>query len=214
MRDANLVAQVSLVCRSYEQYETGAPNVDARIAGLEKLVSVNKRVMVRIQPYHPAMKEEVLALLPRYADIGIHGVIVEGMKYKISKPGLIKVAGDFVFPSTILKSHFQQMKDACHALGLSFYSGENRLRGMGDNPCCCGCADLPGFRVNTANLNHLSEGITYTDKQRQIGTAEPFRVIDQRTAFGWALQQKSYADLMDIASKSIPNLKAMGILPE
>ena len=81
--------------------------------------------------------------IPRIAEAGAYGVIVEGMKFFKAKPGMTKIGGDFCYPLPRLRHDFEAIKAECHRYGLKFYSGENRLRAMGDSMTCCGIDVCP-----------------------------------------------------------------------
>ena len=80
------------------------------------------------------------------------------MKFASKRPGLVKVAGDYTYPKALIEGDILKLKQRAHVLGLALYSGENRTRELGDSLCCCGVSDLPGFKVNEYNLNHLLHG--------------------------------------------------------
>ena len=112
--------------------EKGAPTFKERLEMIKVIKKVTgKRIIVRVQPYILDVKDDVLKAIEIYSDIGVHGIILEGMKYKKTVPGFIKVAGDFCYPSDVLLKHFQTIKDKAHSFGLKFYCGENRLRNVG-----------------------------------------------------------------------------------
>lgn len=121
------------------------------------------------------------------------------MKYISKKPGTIKLQGDFVYPVKTLRSHFEIFKDKLHKLGMKFYSGENRLRAMGDSLCCCGIDGL-GWRPNTANLNHRiydKEAYVFTETMRKEGTSTFLKAISQDTLNSMFCRKSSFADIME-----------------
>ena len=162
------------------------------------LAKKSKRVVVRCQPYIPDIFEDVKSNVKRFADAGTHGVIFEGMKFVKSKPGLVKVAGDNVFPYKRLKHDFERLKQECNKHGLKFYSGENRLRWMGDSLTCCGCAGLDGFKANTFNLSHIVNGDiaepSQAMKERDSGAC--FHSIYQTEGLFRFIKGKSFVEMM------------------
>lgn len=158
IRAGNIVMQVSAVCDKYDALEPGAPPFAERLEMIRTLSRNAKRVIVRTQPYICDVFEDVKANLAKYAEAGAYGVIFEGMKFNRKKPGTVKVGGDFVIPIRHLRADFERLRDECHRCGLAFYSGENRLRTMGDSMTCCGIDGLEGFRPNTYNLAHILNG--------------------------------------------------------
>ena len=149
-----------MVSPQFDKIETGCPSFAERLEIIKKITPRVKRIIVRIQPYMTEVKNDVLEVLPYYAQCGVYGIILEGMKFKAKKQGLIKLAGDYVYPYQLLKSHFIEIRERAHALGLKFYAGENRLRETGDSLTCCGIDGMEGFIPNTFNLNHLLNGDT------------------------------------------------------
>jgi hypothetical protein len=115
-----------------------------------------------------------------------------------------------VFPVERLRSEWRELRQAAHDHGLRFYSGENRLRYMGDSATCCGVGDLPDWRVNKANMNYLPE-IIYTDRQKEQGTALPFKSFAQDASSSHTLAKMSYEDAMTIAKDTRTNRLAMGL---
>ena len=86
--------------------------------------------------------------------------MTEGMKFAKAKPGMIRIGGDSCYPRAVLERDFLQIKQETHRHGLRFFSGENRLRAMGDDMCCCGIDGLPGFKGNDYNLCMILNGKT------------------------------------------------------
>lgn len=203
LKDGKCVVQVSMICQKYDVLEPGAPSYETRLKMCEAFAHAGKRVIDRIQPFMPEVLGDVLANIPRLAASGVHGVVVEGMKFFSKKNGLIKYRGDYCYPEPILKDCFRQIKSACHNAGMRFYSGENRLRTMGDSLCCCGIDGLEGFRGNDFNLMHLNAGenVMPTERMRQVGTAECFRPIQQETWYGPFLDANSFFTVMMLQHK-------------
>ncbi|OHB52625.1 MAG: hypothetical protein A2Y12_03655 [Planctomycetes bacterium GWF2_42_9] len=159
IKQCNCAAQVSMVCKSAEMFEHYAPSFDDRVNIARALAPNVRRLIIRIQPYLPQYKREVLDLLSLYKEIGAYGVTIEGLKiFKRSGPLTVRIGADFCLPAEILKRDFVEIRRECHRLGLKFYSAENRLRYMGESLCCCGVEGIDGWAVNTANLNHIYFG--------------------------------------------------------
>lgn len=198
LRKCNAVVQVSMVCSSYDRMEPGAPTFEERLGMVRTLSRNCKRVIARAQPYIINVHDEFVSNLPRIAEAGAHGVTVEGMKFKRSKPGLVKVGGDWCYPSDLLESRYGKIRDAAHAAGLAFYCAENRLRPMGDAMACCGCGDLDGFKGNPYNVVTMQAGIDVepTDAMREVGTAMCFKAMHQDTASNYMLKKESFASQM------------------
>lgn len=196
LKDCNCAVQISMVGSSYDKLEPGAPTFERRLEMLRAVSPICKRAIVRIQPYFHEVLNEVIENMPRYAEAGAYGVIVEGMKFITAKPGLVKVAGDFVYPVQTLKGDFEKIKGCAHENGLVFLCGENRLRQMGDSLTCCGVEGLEGFAPNKYNLAHLLNGDKQkpTKKMLEKGTAYCFKACEQDVFSSADLKQSSFAE--------------------
>lgn len=196
IKECDCVVQFSACCDKYDNIEKGASTFRQRLEAAS-IISKYKRVNIRIQPYVTSVFFDVLKNIKLFAEAGVHGVILEGMKHAKKKAGLVKVAGDFVYPYRVLVKHFNEIKRVCHENGLVFYCGENRLRSMSDNLCCCGVEGL-GWEVNTANLNHyVFEGdIRFREKMQEGGTAKAFQSLDQTAVGSRRIKDMSFAERM------------------
>ena len=191
----NCVVQISVVCASYDKMETGAPSFEERLHMASVLSKKVKRVIVRIQPYMHEVFDEVYNNLERFKKAGVYGVIVEGMKFKKMKPGLVKVNGDYTYPYQLIKADFLKLREKAHSLGLKIYSGENRTRIYGDSLTCCGIDGLEGFIPNKFNLNHLCNGDKQepTEKMKEENTGLAFKTLSMDTPNTRRLGKNSFA---------------------
>lgn len=198
LEKCNVVMQISMLCSKYDELEPGAPTFEERLEMVRILSKKVKRVIVRAQPYLHDVFNDLMQNIPRIAEAGAHGIIFEGMKFVKKKPGLVKCAGDYVQKKNVLRADFEKLREECHKYGLAFYSGENRLRQMGDSLTCCGIADLDGFVPNTFNLNHLMNGDKSEPrgKMLEVGTAGPFRSCNQTSSFGRMIKKMSFFKAM------------------
>lgn len=204
LKECNCVVQISLLSPRYDAIEKGAPSFSERLDIIRKVVPHVKRVIVRAQPYTTEILNDILRQIPIYADAGVFGLTVEGMKYKRKVPGLVKVAGDYCYPVGILRKHFDVIKATCHRYGLRFYSAENRLRKLGDSLCCCGIDGLDGFVPNTYNLNHYlydREHFTPTPKMSESGSSSCLKAICQNTISVSAFKNHGLTYFMEAMSK-------------
>lgn len=178
----NIVVQISMACSKYDKLETGCPPFEERLRMASLVAQKAKRVIVRVQPYMPEIFEDVMKNIPRFKQAGVYGIVVEGMKFVRKKAGMVKVGGDFVYPYEVLERDFRAIKSECHKHGLKFYSGENRLRKMGDSMTCCGIDGLEGFRGNSYNLCHLMNGevVEPTEKMKEAKTGNCFKSFNQK----------------------------------
>lgn len=198
LKEANCVMQISMVCDKYDSLEPGAPPYRERARFVNELAKAGKRVNIRVQPYITDVFEDVKRNIPMLANAGAYGMIFEGMKFVKKKPGLVKAGGDWVHPVHLLQRDFTVFREECHSNGMKFYSGENRLRAMGDSLTCCGVDGLPGFESNAHNLNHLINGDSQRPSaaQAHIGTAKCFKAIFQTTLAEEWLCGQSFSSVM------------------
>lgn len=199
LKECNCVVQFSAVNSKYDRLEPGAATYEERIKAAEKIAKIC-RVNLRIQPYHPGLFKDIIKAIPRYAEIGVHGVTLEAMKYtRANVPGLVSKGPDLCYPVEILLPQYESIKRACHKYGLKFYCGENRLRALSDELCCCGIEGM-GWRENKANLNHFlfdRDNFLYTGKMKEVGTAEPWKAKHQTTIGMKLINGSSYASMME-----------------
>lgn len=215
LAQCNCVLQISMVCSKYDRLERGTPSYEERLAILKTVSARVQRTIVRIQPYMPEVFHDVMKNIPRIAEAGAYGVIVEGMKFFKAKPGMTKIGGDFCYPLPRLRHDFEAIKAECHRYGLKFYSGENRLRAMGDSMTCCGIDGLHGFRPNEYNLCMLMNGKNPepTGKMKQVGTGGPFKTLNQSAGSGRKIAKQSFYGLMqeELAKKTEYHKKVFGL---
>lgn len=183
LAECNCVVQISMACSKYDRLEIGAPTYEERVEMSRKLNEAGvKRIIARIQPYLCECFADIKATFPRLKEAGVYGVTLEGMKFKRSKPGLVKVGGDWCYPVSRLELDYARLKKAAHEAGLAFFCAENRLRPMGDSTACCGCAGLEGFegnRFNVVNINN-GEDVKPNPAMLERGTGSPISGIHQK----------------------------------
>lgn len=199
LKHCNSVVQFSACSSRFDRIEKGASSFEERLRAAEKIAKFT-RVNIRVQPYIPSIFKDILSIIPRLANIGVYGLIIEGMKYTKGPDNvpLVRVAGDFCYPVSMLLPQFRAIRDVCHKAGLRFYCGENRLRVMGDSLCCCGVEGL-GWKTNTANLNHLlfqPDTVFFSSAMEREGTCGVFGAIHQTTLFSKNSKHLSFKDQM------------------
>lgn len=194
----NCVVQISMACTGYDKLEQGAPTFGERVEMVRKLSPVVKRVIARIQPFIPTMGREIVASLSDIADAGAFGVTVEGIKFKRKKPGTVRVGGDWCYQDDTLESWYLKIREECRRLGLAFYCAENRLRSLGDGACCCGVADIPGFRPNGFNCVSVAagSGCKPTKTMLETGTGGCFQSLFQTSQGSERVRRSSFAEMM------------------
>lgn len=194
IKQCNCVVQISLVCPEFDIIEQGAPRFAERLEIVKK-ISPHKRVNIRIQPYMIEYHDSIMNSLEKFAESGAYGVIVEGIKFEKAKKGLVRVGGDLVYPIGALKPKLAQIKDKAHKLGMKFYSGENRLRRMGDDLCCCGIDGLKGFKGNSFNINHIINGGEFKiTPAMEKATSTPLKSVHQQAGVSARLESMTFKD--------------------
>lgn len=198
LKRCNAVVQISAACQLYDRIERGAPPFAERMKMAEKIAPHVRRVIIRIQPYMIEAHNEIMKSLDIMQQSGVYGIIVEGLKQTKAHSGLVKVGSDWCYRKDELEMRFRAIKEKAHSLGMAFFSGENRLRSMGDDLCCCGIAGLPGFKGTRFNLMHFLNGdiSNPTEAMKKVGTAHFYKAIDQ-TSTGWKIVESySFAEIM------------------
>lgn len=211
IKQCNCVVQFSALSSRYDIWERGASSFDDRIKAAEKIAK-HKRVIIRCQPYVVELFEDIKENLKLFANIGVYGVVFESMKAQKKFPKMIKLGNDCVYPIRLIKKHLSVFKKICHDNGMKFYAGENRLRYMSDDLCCCGIDGL-GWKPNTANLNHYlfdKDNYVFTDSMKKK-YCDAFSSISQCSVVSSA-KQLTYEDMMNICSKTKSTLKPL--IPE
>lgn len=215
LAQCNCVVQISMVCSKYDKLERGCPSYEERLAILKTVSARVQRTIVRIQPYMPEVFKDVMENIPRIAEAGAYGLVVEGMKFFKGKPGMVRVGGDYCYPKDRLRRDFEAIRAECHRNGLKFYAGENRLRAMGDSMTCCGVDGLPGFKPNEYNLCMLMNGKNPepTEHMKEVGTGGPFKTLNQSAGSGRRIAKQSFYGLMqeELAKKLDYHKKVFGL---
>ena len=211
LKDCNCAVQFSAIGSSYDDFEKGASTFLERVVAMKKISEIGIRVIVRAQPMLAKMENELTENLKLFKEAGVHGLIIEFMKYKYKAVGTLKVRGDNVYPLEIIKPVFDRVKKQANALGIKVYAGENRLRQYGDSLNCCGVGDL--WKTHEANLNHL----LFDDKKVELkelhnnilsgGSSQPNQwSLGQSTKGLELLKTLNYKKLLNMAMQSKSSL--------
>lgn len=198
LRRCNAVVQVSAACPRYDRIERGAPPFLERMRMVQSVAPHVRRVIIRIQPYMIEAHTEIVKSLEAMKQSGAYGVIVEGIKLAKGHPGFVRVGGDYCYPLDQLKPRVEEIREKAHALGLAFFCGENRLRTMGDDMCCCGISGLKDFKGTRYNLAHLYNGdmSAPTPAMLKTGSTECFKAAFQSTCGSRMCNSNSFAQIM------------------
>lgn len=200
----NCVVQFSGISPQYDKIETGASTFAERIEAARKLTKAGLRVNIRMQPYTTQVLDDIMNEIPMLADAGIYGIILEGIKYFKKVPGFIAIGGDFVYPRERLLNDFIKIKDKAHEYGLKFYSGENRLRRLGDSFNCCGSDGMPGWKTNKTNVMQALFGYEaeYSEAMKKPGSSMCFKSGFMQDSLGGKVMEKmTFEEAMELVNK-------------
>ena len=195
LKECDCVVQISMTSPKLDRFEEGAPTFEERLKMIEKIRPNCRRLIVRMQPYIIEARQDVLDELPVLKDLGVHGVILEGMRFYKKAKGLEKVGSNYLYPLKILASDFTKIWEKAHEVGLKFYCGEPDLRFMSDDLCCCGVGDI--YRTNKVTTERMYQGLPleFTEKQQEVGTALCFRAFRMNTKWGELCKKSSYKEM-------------------
>ena len=197
LSECDVVFQISMACDKYDKLEPGAPTYQERLQAAKILSQHVTRLIVRVQPFFTDSFKEILAEIPHYAECGVYGIICEGYSTAKKQKGLIK-DGKYCFPIETLVPMFKRLKEECHKYGLRFFSGEDRIRFIGDSLTCCGTEGLDTFKPNKFNIEHLAHdtNIQPTAAMQVTDTYQPFKCIGQTQVWAMKCKDKSFEQLM------------------
>lgn len=186
-----------MACPSYDRVEPGAPTYQERLKAAEAIAKHVKRLNVRVQPYFVDKRDEIIAQFPNWANAGVYGAVFEGYSSGKRQKGLIK-DGKYCFPLDILVPHFKLIRKECHKYGLRFFSGEERVRYLGDDLTCCGTVGLDGFKPNTFNVEHLAHDVfvSPTEAMKDKTTYPAMRDWKRTADFRKQIKDKSFEELV------------------
>lgn len=195
------VVQMSVGCSKYDKYEPYAPTYEEKMECAKEVSSHVTRLILRIQPFFAELFDDIMQEIPRYAKSGAYGIIVEGYSTRMKRKSTSMMQWNgrrFDYHESILAPMYKQIRDKCHEYGLRFFSGEDRLRFLGDSLTCCGTEGLPDFVPNKYNIEHLAHdsGIEPTDTMKRNDTFRPFRSIRQSSEWEKIIHDKSFEYLM------------------
>lgn len=201
--NCNCVLQVSLCSPRYAIYEH-SPSFEDRLRMISKLAKVLKRVIVRIQPYIPHIKDDVISQIPVYRDIGVYGITIEGYCVSGSNRAFEGMEAlpnrlgptRYVYDSNWLACHFSQIKDVCHAYGMAFLSAQDDLRDMGDYKDCCIGEPIKDFEGNKFNVNY--KPIAFPDIMQEPYTGYVFSHLSRDYDFRQICKTSSYKDVIEV----------------
>lgn len=197
LSECNVVFQISMACDKYDKLEPGAPTYQERLKAAKILSEHVTRLIIRVQPFFADKFKDILKEIPNYAKCGAYGIVCEGYSTAKKQKGLVK-DGKYCFPIETLVPMFKQIKEECHKHNLRFFSGEDRIRFVGDNLTCCGTEGLETFKPNKFNIEHLAHDtdITATKAMQGSDTYQPFKCIGQTQAWAMKCKDKSFEQLM------------------
>jgi len=171
-KECNLAVQISLITldeRLRKRLEPYSPSVNKRLQLIELLASNGIWVAVRLQPMiiDTAIERDAPKLIRRVAECGAQHLIVEGYKPSVTNKaalravgeatgldiiqqyreyGAIKYRHELELPAWRKYQYLVPLRDACHAVGITYGAADNQLHEESDTITCCGIDNLPGFR--------------------------------------------------------------------
>lgn len=198
LSECNVVFQISMASGKYDAIEQGASNFEERLNAASVLSNHVKRLIVRVQPFFPDCYADILANIPRYAEAGAYGLIIEGYGAKRKQKGMIKQGNSYTFPLAQLAPMFKVIREECHKKGMRFFCGHDGLVYLGDSLTCCGTEGLDGFKPNTYNITHIAYGdnVSPTDAMQDSTTSRPFRSYRQCQEWEMEIKGVSFAEMM------------------
>ena len=195
LKQCDCVVQISMTSPILDRFEPGAPTFREKLKMIEKIRPNCRRVIVRMQPYIREAKQDVLDELQTLKNLGVHGVILQGMEFKKKAKGLVKRGNKYQYPLEMLASDLVQIREKAWEVGLKYYAGDPDLRFMGDDLCCCGVGDI--YKTNKVTEERYYQGLElpFTDKMKEKGNALCWRAMKMNTAWGELCKKSSYEDM-------------------
>lgn len=174
----NLVFQMSIITSNQDTsklIEPKTPTAQARIKTLKRLCNAGIKCLVRIQPFITEFLAEQQELFKIYADIGVKGIIVEGLRmrgrthyfdfrqdfeaifgYDIKERiTRFSVMNNYYYPIDVKLAYHKVLQEWAKQNNLMYLVADNDLRFLGDSPNCCG-QDLITANTNQFNINNLA----------------------------------------------------------
>lgn len=201
LEQCRCVLQISVGCSKYDKYEPNAPTYEERMQCAKNVSNKVTRLILRVQPFFAELFEDIMREIPRYADSGAYGVIVEGYSTRMKRKATDMMQWNsrrFDYHESILAPMYKQIRNECHKHGVRFFCGEDRLRFLGDSLTCCGTENLDDFIPNRFNIEHLAhdDSAMPTESMKRNDTFRPFRSIRQSTEWERQIHDKSFECLM------------------
>ncbi len=197
LSSCDVVFQISMACSKYDKLEIGAPTYEERLKAASTLSKHVQRLIVRVQPFFPDCFKDILAEIPRYAESGAYGVIVEGYVSTKKQKGMQRDGKKYDFSLDILVPMYKKIREECHKHGLRFFCGEDRVRFLGDSLSCCGTENLETFKPNTYNIEHLAHDTAEpTERMKEHGGVYCFKSRNQCVAWWNEIKGKTFEELM------------------
>ena len=213
MKD-QLIFQMSIITSNQDfsnAIEPYTPTIEARLKTVEKLCNAGIKCFVRLQPFMLELLDEQEDLFARYKDIGVQGVIVEGLrmrprtKYTEFEKSFYDIYSynirDKMVRKSVMNNSYYELsekiayhlvlRDFAHANNLIYLVADNDLRFMGDSPNCCG-QDLITDNTNSYNITRLS-----FDSPNDFGFADIKDLDDDVLNFSIRGFAGAYADSLD-----------------
>lgn len=186
----SIQTSISPLSLKYKKVELNTPSHKARINMLKIFSEIGIHTTCRFQPiFYDLIDNYIYDLIQNLSDSGCKHIITEGYKHyaftkdknkeslndalniEIQKEMKLKggkFKGPYMEYPTIFKlKYLMEIIKMIRKAGMTFGSGDNDLRHLGDNPCCCGVDGLPGFdnwfkyQFSTAIFRHDSDNLIH-----------------------------------------------------
>ena len=204
LKECRVIVQCSMACNRYDKLEPNAPKYEERLSAMSKISPIVPRTAIRLAPYFLDAHTDIIEQIPRYAEAGIHGVLINGFVSPKKHPQMVRIHGSFYFSNDDLYPRFLEIKQKCHEYGLTFTAVESGLAWMSDSTVCCCSGGLDGFKPHTYTLDHIAQGDAKKTPAMEQECIQPFKCIGQSTAWMNQCKGKTFAELIEEQAKGYP----------
>lgn len=152
--------------------EPYAPSIENRLNAIRKITDKGFKVLVRIQPViYPYVMSNIDDLINKVHDVGVYGVILEGLKIKVKldkkeqaifqeigdylrydlrqwyKENGIKTGVDYEITKEDKIKYINYTKEICNKYDMKVFVGDNNCREYSCNGECCGTQFLRNHKT-------------------------------------------------------------------
>lgn len=186
LRDCNFILQVSCITENVtNKFETGIRNFNERLEMLNDYRDIAFKTVVRCCPYRIEYADDVIDLIPKYADVGVKLFQVNSFFSNTKFPNSIFNRGNYEYDPNFIKPFLVKLKNKCHESNLVF--GCTDRCGISDTVGCCVGEDYGIFAGNKACELYLKrEGgklFEFEEILYEEGTAQFYHEIKRGGVF-------------------------------